>query len=136
MGFIIAPLIPVALAALIWLVNAQPNGEFHYGWAIFIAVVSLLFVGIPVISIHARLRLKSFQMMVLLGFLAALATAILGVISCYLMDAQGPSYKSVESGIRFYGISILTFFILCYAICGAIAAATYWIFARPDRRSE
>jgi hypothetical protein len=136
LAFLVAPFLPLSSSALLSWAAALPDGPFAWPWAIYVAELSALLVGLPTVSALGRLRLTSARAFVVAGFSASAGSAAMGAIGLFVIDRLGPAYKPMGSGVAAYGPTVLIFMVLAYSACGAMAAAAYWVIARPDQSAR
>jgi hypothetical protein len=107
LAFLVAPFLPLSSSALL-------------SWA----------------AALGRLRPTSARAFVVAGFSASAGSAAMGAIGLFVIDRLGPAYKPMGSGVAAYGPTVLIFMVLAYSACGGMAAAAYWVIARPDRSAR
>src|SRR5262249_58211454 len=112
LAFFIAPLVPLAIAGGLTFAVNLPDAEFSWPWAIYVTIVSGILVGLPAISISRRRRHTSSGGFVAVGSTLSAGSAALGIIGLYLidqLDQRPPALSPVESGLSWYGHSVLVF---------------------------
>lgn len=128
-GFVVSPPMP-ALIAAVCIAPFAPEKFGEFAWLIGLAAI----LGYPIAAIFGLplyLLLRSRNWNGLLSYVAA--GAVLGIV---LFACYGVIYERDSAGMLFLSghfWSMAPAFVPVGAICGMVAATTFWLIVRPDR---
>lgn len=127
-GFLLAPLIPGLLMALLISVN---HSDYYWkdaallliGFSALLGYPVALLLGLPLFFLMKRCRWLRLYYYIFIG-------AILGDVSVLISDIDKLHYFGFADFLHYY---LTPMHILLGAIMGMIATTSFWLIARPDR---
>jgi hypothetical protein len=123
LGMLVGPMVPGLLFSIPDLFSRSPVGTTWFLWFAAVAGYPIgVILGIPMYRIYFKSRPVTFWRCVLiglaLGFIAYMSAFLVGLISAD--PAAG------------YALRTTIFLLPVSAFCGGLAAASFWLIARPD----